>query len=430
MNILVIGQGGREHAIAWKIAQSDKVQRVYVAPGNAGTANEPKIENINIKADDITALLEFAKNTNIDLTIVGPEQPLVLGIVDLFEKNGLAILGPSKQAAQLEGSKAFCKKILTEAGVPTASYEEFTDKNLAFKYLDTLSAPYVIKADGLAAGKGVHITETKKQAEEVIEKMLSGQAFGAAGKKIVIEKFLTGQEASFIALVSNGEIVPLVSSQDHKARDNNDTGPNTGGMGAYSPTPILDDNLSSKIINTIIKPTIETLKKHGINYSGFLFAGLMIDDQKNISVLEYNCRLGDPEAQVILPRLESDFFELCYLAATKRLNSNIKLQWTNKIAITVVLASRDYPGTPIKDEVITGLELIERLESYNKFTKVFHAATYRDEQDKLRTNGGRVLNFTTVANNLQDAQSLAYANIKHIKWPSLFYRTDIGQKAL
>jgi len=437
MKVLIIGQGGREHAIAWKIAQSDKVKNIYVAPGNAGTSLEPKTENINIKSDNINNLLEFSKTNLIDLTIVGPEGPLVLGIVDLFRQNNLTILGPTKAAAQLEGSKAFCKKILSEANVATADYKEFSydQTEQAKQYLYTKMPPYVIKADGLAAGKGVCIVNNIQDGLDIINNMLSGKSFGTAGQKIIIEDFLQGIEASFIALVSNDEIIPLASSQDHKARDNNDKGPNTGGMGAYSPAPIVTQQLSEQIINNIFKPTIDTLKKHNIDYNGFLYAGLMIDKNKNIKVLEYNCRLGDPETQVILPRIESDFFELCYDAARDNItkNKNISaIKWSKKTAVTVVLASKNYPSTPIKDEIINYNNHLD-FRSYNNQNynnKVFHAATYLDHNNNLRTNGGRVLAVTQLADSLQQAQNKVYDSINNISWPSMFYRTDIGYKAL
>lgn len=435
MNVLIIGQGGREHAIAWKIAQSPKVSRVFVAPGNAGTKLENKTQNIDIKANNIPELLNFAKNNHIDLTIVGPEQPLVEGIVDYFEQNNLNILGPNKKAAQLEGSKAFCKEVLKQAKVPTADYQEFTQVPPALDYLKNKKMPIVIKADGLAAGKGVVITESLEEAQQVVTHFLSGDAFGQASKKIIIEDYLTGQEASFIALISNNTIIPLVSSQDHKARDNNDQGPNTGGMGAYSPTPLVTPELHQKIIENIIQPTINTLKQKNISYNGFLYAGLMIDAQNNINVLEYNCRLGDPETQVILPRLSSDFFELCYLAATKQIDHHYQPQWTAKSAITVVLASKNYPNTPTTGEIISGLEKFTPINNQSSnLCKVFHAATKNNNLEnsgnQVITNGGRVLTVTALADTLSQAKDLAYSNINNISWPSLFYRTDIAAKAL
>lgn len=434
MKILVIGQGGREHAIAWKIAQSAKVTQVFVAPGNAGTALENKTTNVDINADNLTGLLDFVKENNIDLTIVGPEAPLVDGIVDLFHENNLIILGPNKRAAMLEGSKAFCKQILKSAKIPTADYQEFNNLDAARAYLVNKKFPTVIKADGLAAGKGVSIVHSLAEAETVLNNLLTNKLLGDAGTKIIIEDFLPGQEASFIALVSNNQIIPFVSSQDHKTRDNNDKGPNTGGMGAYSPAPILSKSLNTKIINKIIKPTIDALAAQNITYNGFIYAGLMIDSENNINVLEYNCRLGDPETQVILPRLESDFFDLCYQAATNTLAEDFKIKWTKKPSITVVLASRDYPCTPVVDEVITGLEKLSSSQTHNysskDFCKAFHAATKSDSQNYIRTNGGRVLAVTAIAENLSLAKDLAYENVHHISWPSMFYRNDIGVKAL
>jgi phosphoribosylamine--glycine ligase len=422
MKVLIIGQGGREHAMAWKIAQSSKVSNVFVAPGNAGTALENKVENINIAYDNVKELLTFAQTKNIDLTIVGPEVPLVLGIVNLFKQNNLFILGPEKLAAQLESSKSFCKKILKEANVPTAEYKEFTNLASAKQYLTTKQPPYVIKADGLAAGKGVVIVHTKTEAIEIIKTMLSGKAFGIAGKKIIIENYVQGKEISFIAVIANGIIIPMASSQDHKTRDNFDAGPNTGGMGAYSPTLAINPNLNDDIIATIIKPTIDTLTKYKINYTGFLHTNLIIDKYNKIWVLEFNCRLGDPEAQVILPRLKTDFFDLCYLTAQNKLETINNVEWLNKSAIGVVLASRNYPQAANKNEIITGLNH----HNQDDLCKIFHSATYLDKSNNLRTNGGRVLTITTLANNLHDARELAYTQIQNISWPSMFYRTDIG----
>ncbi|MBP9722395.1 MAG: phosphoribosylamine--glycine ligase [Gammaproteobacteria bacterium] len=437
MKVLIIGQGGREHAIAWKIAQSPLVSEIYVTPGNGGTATEPKIKNICINSDALNQLLSFAKNNKIDLTIVGPEIPLVLGIVDLFQENNLNILGPNKAAAQLEGSKAFCKQILTQAKVKTAAYKEFTYKQLliALAYIENKCPPYVIKADGLAAGKGVSIITTKQQGLDVLKNLLSKQIFGDASKKIIIEDFISGQELSFIVLVSNNIILPLASSQDHKTRDNHNQGPNTGGMGAYSPSPLLTKDRYDYIISQIIQPTLDTLKRYNILYNGFLYAGLMIDTDNNISVLEYNCRLGDPETQVILPRLESDFFELCYAAATNNLTTEYanNIKWSNKNAITIVLASRNYPDRVIKNEIIK-LPDCNSYNSYNSHNisdnKIFHAATYLDQDNNFKTNGGRVLTVTQLADNINNAQDLAYKYIHNISWPSMFYRTDIGAQAV
>lgn len=429
MKVLIIGQGGREHALTWKTAQSNQVTEIFVAPGNAGTAQEAKTKNININSDDANSLLEFAQSKHIDLTIVGPEVPLVNGLVDLFQKNNLNVLGPNQRAAMLEGSKAFCKQILTEANVATAKYAEFTDVEAAKKYIKNNKTPIVIKADGLAAGKGVTIAHTEKEALNTVEDFLTKNTFGDASNKVIIEQYLTGIEASFIALISNNKIIPLAGSQDHKTRDNNDQGPNTGGMGAFSPTPTLTANLTNKVIVEIIEPTIKSLEKHGITYSGFLYAGLMVDNDNNINVLEYNCRLGDPETQVILPRIESDFFDLCYKAATNNIPPDYKIKWSSKSAVTVVLASRDYPNTPIKNEVISGLEIIDDIDNNNNTIKVFHAGTKQDG-DEIKTNGGRVVAVTALANNIKLAQELAYSNANKISWPSMFYRTDIAAKAL
>lgn len=430
MQVLIIGQGGREHAIAWKIAQSPKVKKIFVAPGNAGTSLEPKVTNIALKysnTDDLNKLLTFAQSKQINLTIVGPETPLVLGIVDLFQKNNLTILGPTQAAAHLEGSKVFCKQILTEANIPTASYQEFSQSELeqALEYISHKSTPYIIKADGLAAGKGVSIITTQQQGIDIINKLFVNQSLGQAAAKIIIEDFIEGQEISFIALIANNTIIPLASAQDHKTRDDGDLGPNTGGMGAYSPTLLITPELSENIITNIIRPTLDTLQKHHINYNGFLFAGLIIDKNNKVFVLEYNCRLGDPETQAILPRLESDFFDLCYVAATNDFTEkNINLKWSEKSAITVVLASKNYPDLIIKDEII-------KINNFNSNSaKIFHAATYLDNNNLLRTNGGRVLTVTQLEDNLSLAQEKVYHNIENIFWPSMFFRKDIGFKAL
>ncbi len=422
MNILIIGNGGREHALAFKAAQSPKIEKVFVAPGNAGTNAETKVENIAISATQVSRLVNFAKTQNIALTLVGPEAPLALGIVDAFEKANLPCFGPSKKAAQLESSKEFAKDFMKRHNIPTARYQSFTDANQAKGYLADKTYPIVIKADGLAAGKGVIIAEDKTTAIKTIDDMLCGNQFGEAGHVIVIEEFLQGEEASFI-VVSDGEhIVPLVSSQDHKARDDGDKGPNTGGMGAYSPAPVVTKKVEDIVLETIIKPTICGMKQEGMAFRGFLYAGLMIDANGQPKVLEFNCRLGDPEAQVLLARLESDLVELCEKTVTKSLK-DYEIKWTSKVALGVVMASGGYPYDYVKGYKIEGLNLNQPQ------TKVFHAGTAQHE-GKVFNAGGRVLCVTALADTLKEAQKKAYERVKTIHWNQCFYRKDIGHKAL
>jgi len=422
MKVLIIGGGGREHALAWKSAQSTSVSEVFVAPGNAGTETENKLKNIDIAADDITELLNFAKNKQIDLTIVGPEAPLCLGIVDRFSEAGLKCFGPSKNAAQLEGSKAFTKDFLARNNIPTASYGNFTDTKEAKNYVTQVGTPIVIKADGLAAGKGVIIAENQQQAFEAIDDMLAGNKFGDAGHRVVIEEFLVGEEASFIVMVDGKNILPLATSQDHKARDNGDKGPNTGGMGAYSPAAVVTPEMHESIMQKVIVPTVEAMTKEGNPYTGFLYAGIMISPDGTPKVLEYNCRFGDPETQPILFRLNSDLNKLCLLAIDKKLDQ-ASVDWDEKFAVGIVMAAGGYPDSYAKGRVITGLD--NDLEN----TKVFHAGT-KFEDKQIVTSGGRVLCVVALGDSVTEAQSLAYRRVKTIHWPEVYYRDDIGHHAI
>ncbi len=421
MKILVIGAGGREHALAWQCAKFDTVERVYVAPGNAGTELENKVTNVDIDSEDIEGLVGFATSNNIDLTIVGPEAPLVIGVVDSFQEKGLAIFGPTKSASRLEGSKAFCKDFLERNEIPTAYYGVFTDKELAIKYVKEMGTPIVIKADGLAAGKGVIIANNEKDAETAINDMLEGNRFGDAGSRVVIEEFLVGEEASFIVMVDGKNILPMATSQDHKARDNGDNGPNTGGMGAYSPAPIVTDKIFQKVIDTIIRPTVDSMANEGNTYTGFLYAGLMIDKEGNSKVLEYNCRFGDPETQPIMMRLKSNLAELCLLATKGKLDK-AKADWDDRVALGVVLAADGYPNSYHSGDKIG-------LPTDSSEAKVFHAGT-KLENGNVVSNGGRVLCSTALGTNTKNAQSNAYSLVDKINWPGSYYRTDIGFKAL
>ncbi len=423
MKVLVIGNGGREHALAWKAAQSPLVSKVFVAPGNAGTALEPNLENINIKATDIAGLLNFAQAQEIDLTIVGPEAPLVIGIVDSFQKAGLTIFGPSKAAAQLEGSKAFTKDFLARHHIPTAEYQNFTEIEPAIAYIQQKGAPIVIKADGLAAGKGVIVAMTLQEAEEAVRDMLAGNAFGDAGHRVVIEEFLDGEEASFIVMVDGKHVEPMATSQDHKRVGDGDTGLNTGGMGAYSPAPVVTDEVFNKVMQQIIYPTVNGMAQEGNVYVGFLYAGLMIDKQGNPKVIEFNCRFGDPETQPIMMRMQSDLIELC-LAATKGKLDTIKSKWDPRPALGVVLAAGGYPGDYNTKDVILGLPTV-----IDKDYKIFHAGTCL-ENGQVCTNGGRVLCVTALGNSVSNAQKRAYEQIKNIHWHGCYYRHDIGYRAI
>ena len=424
MQVLIIGGGGREHALAWKVAQSADVTQVFVAPGNAGTAQEPKIRNIDIAAGDLSQLLNFATEQDIDLTIVGPEAPLTAGIVDQFHAAGLAIFGPSQAAAQLEGSKAFCKDFLARHGIPTAAYQGFSDINAAEAYIRQQGAPIVIKADGLAAGKGVVVAMTEADAIAAAHAMLCEHAFGDAGQQIVIEAFLSGEEVSFIAMVDrNGYVLPMASSQDHKARDNRDTGPNTGGMGAYSPAPLVTPTLHARIMDEIIRPTVAGMAADGRPYCGFLYAGLMIGADGAPKVLEFNCRFGDPETQPIMLRLQSDLAALCLAATNGRLEQH-SVAWDSRAALGVVMASEAYPNVYPKGETIRGLE-----QDFGDTVKVFHAGTAQQD-NAVVTAGGRVLCVTALGESVRAAQTDAYSAVEKIHWPSAFYRTDIGYRAI
>lgn len=423
MKVLVIGNGGREHALAWKAAQSPLVTKVFVAPGNAGTALEPNLENINIKANDISGLLNFAQQQQIDLTIVGPEVPLVLGVVDSFKKAGLNIFGPTKSAAQLEGSKAFTKDFLARHQIPTAEYQTFTEIDPAIAYIRDKGAPIVIKADGLAAGKGVIVAMTLEEAENAVRDMLAGNAFGDAGHRVVIEEFLTGEEASFIVMVDGKHVEPMATSQDHKRVGDGDTGLNTGGMGAYSPAPVVTDDVFTKVMEQIIYPTVNGMAQEGNVYVGFLYAGLMIDKQGNPKVIEFNCRFGDPETQPIMMRMQSDLIELCLAAVNGQL-STVKSKWDRRPALGVVMAAGGYPGEYNTQDTIMGLPT----ESTSN-CKVFYAGT-SFEKGHVLTNGGRVLCVTALGDSVLEAQQRAYQQVDKIHWHGCFYRHDIGYRAI
>ena len=423
MKILIIGGGGREHALAWKSAQSDLVSQVFVAPGNAGTATETKLTNIDINAEDNENLLKFALKQQIDLTIVGPEAPLVAGIVDLFQKSGLKIFGPNKKAAQLEASKTFTRDFLTRHNIPGADYQSFTDIESAIDYVHLKGTPIVIKADGLAAGKGVIIAQSITEAETTIRDMLAGNTFGDAGHRVLIEEFLAGDEASFICMVDGKNILTMATSQDHKARDNGDQGPNTGGMGAYSPAPLVTDKIEQHILRDIIRPTVDGMAAEGNPYTGFLYAGLMINKQGKARVVEYNCRFGDPEAQPIMMRMQSDLIQHC-LAATEQTLDLQNALWDDRYSLGVVMAAKGYPNQYAKGEKILNIP------PENSSHKVFHAGTSLDELGQIRTNGGRVLCAVAVAENLAETQKQAYQLVSDITWPNAYFRTDIGFKAI
>ncbi|WP_431224120.1 phosphoribosylamine--glycine ligase [Serratia sp. L9] len=423
MNILIIGNGGREHALAWKAAQSPLADKVYVAPGNAGTALEPNLINIDIGPTDIPALVAFAKEQAIGLTIVGPEAPLVIGVVDAFQAAGLKIFGPSQAAAQLEGSKAFTKDFLARHAIPSAEYQNFTEVEPALAYVRSKGAPIVIKADGLAAGKGVIVAMTLQEAEDAIQDMLAGNAFGNAGHRIVIEEFLEGEEASFIVMVDGENVVPMATSQDHKRVGDGDTGPNTGGMGAYSPAPVVTDEIHQRVMDQVIWPTVRGMAAEGNTYVGFLYAGLMISDDGKPKVIEFNCRFGDPETQPIMLRLRSDLVELCLAGAEGKLDTK-NSEWDERPSLGVVLAAGGYPGEYRQGDVIHGLP---QQESANG--KVFHAGT-RMQGNEVVTNGGRVLCVTALGTTVAQAQQLAYQLAADIQWQGSFCRKDIGYRAI
>ena len=423
MKILIVGGGGREHALAWKAAQSTQVETVYVAPGNAGTVTENKITNIEINAEDIDALKIFAEKESVDLTIVGPEAPLVAGIVDEFQKAELLCFGPTKAAAILEGSKSFSKDFLKKYKIPTAEYEIFTEESAAVNYVKSKKMPIVIKADGLAAGKGVVVATSENEAIETINQMLSGNKFGDAGHRIVIEEFLEGEEVSFIVISDGKNVLPLATSQDHKARDDGDNGPNTGGMGAYSPAPIVDDVMQKRILDEIILPTVKGMEHEGRTYTGFLYAGVMITHQGTPKVLEFNCRFGDPETQPIMMRLKSDLVALC-LASFNNTLAKCKAEWVEHAALGVVAASAGYPASVSKGDLITGLD-----SKFSDHIKVFHAGTSIID-NKVVTAGGRVLCVTALGETVVDAKKYAYKAIENITYEGMFFRNDIGHRAV
>jgi phosphoribosylamine--glycine ligase len=423
MKVLIVGGGGREHALAWKVAQSKLVHQVFIAPGNAGTALEDGMENIAIGAEDIDGLLEFASANQVDLTIVGPEAPLVAGIVDRFEASGLTIFGPSANAAQLEGSKTFTKDFLARHQIPSAAYQSFTEVTAACDYVVQHGTPIVIKADGLAAGKGVIIAQTQDEARATILDMLSANRFGEAGHRVVIEEFLAGEEASYICIVDGEQVLPMASSQDHKARDNGDLGPNTGGMGAYSPAPVLSADVEAQVMRDIILPTVKGMNAEANRYRGFLYAGLMIGADGVARVLEYNCRFGDPETQPVMMRLQSDLVELCLAACQGELGSK-STRWDQRASLGVVMAANGYPGSYEKDA------LIENIPPQSATGKVFHAGTRLGADGSIRSDGGRVLCAVGLGDNIKDAQLRAYELIEKISWESAYFRTDIGSKAL
>lgn len=423
MNVLVIGSGGREHALAWKAAQSADVETVFVAPGNAGTATETKVKNADIGVTDIDALITFAKDNNIGLTIVGPEAPLVIGIVDKFQAAGLRIFGPTASAAQLEGSKAFTKDFLARHNIPTGSYGNFTDVDEAIAYIKKEGAPIVIKADGLAAGKGVILAQTNDEAIEAVKDMLSGNAFGDAGARVVIEEFLTGEEASFICMVDGEHVLPMATSQDHKARDNGDLGPNTGGMGAYSPAPVVTPEIHDRIMNEVIWPTIKGMAAEGNTYTGFLYAGVMVAEDGTPNMLEYNVRFGDPETQPIMMRLQSDIVALCNAAIDRKLDQ-VTAQWDQRTALGVVLAAGGYPADYNSGDAINGLDTNTKTDR-----KTFHAGT-AEKDGKIVTAGGRVLCAVALGESVSEAQTKAYELVDEISWDKVYYRTDIGYRAV
>ena len=420
--VLVIGSGGREHALAWRLSQSTTVEQTFVAPGNAGTELEPLLTNVDLKVSDFQAVIAFCQAERISLVVVGPEQPLVDGMVDALSAAGIACFGPGKQAAQLEGSKAFAKDFLSRHNIPTAAYGEFTEVAPAIDFLNSQQLPIVIKADGLAAGKGVVIAETREQAEHTIHDMLADNAFGAAGSRIIIEEFLVGEEASYIVIADGKNFIPMATSQDHKARDNGDVGPNTGGMGAYSPAPVVTPEIDQQLAQDIIQATLDGMAKDGMPFTGFLYAGLMIDQHGKAKVLEFNVRFGDPETQPIMTRLQSNLDELCLAAIHGRL-AETTCEWDPRFALGVVMAEAGYPLAYEKGHAIQGLGQV------NEDIKVFHAGT-RQADGQVFTHGGRVLCVCALDNSLAEAQKKAYQAVKRITWGTEYYRTDIGFKAI
>lgn len=424
MKVLMIGGGGREHALAWKLAQSPRVDEVLLAPGNAGTAREPGLRNVDVASGDIEGLLAVARCEAVELTVVGPEAPLVAGVVDRFQAEGLRIFGPSAAAAQLEGSKAFSKDFLARHNIPTARYQSFTDVAPALAYLESQGAPIVIKADGLAAGKGVIVAMDMGQARAAVQDMLEDNAFGDAGARVVIEEYLDGEEASFIVMADGDHVLEMATSQDHKRVGDNDSGANTGGMGAYSPAPVVTESVRKRVMREIIMPTIQGMKADGHAYTGFLYAGLMIDDQDAPKVIEYNCRFGDPETQPIMLRLKSDLLELCEAGLDGRLNQ-YQCQWDDRAAVGVVMAAKGYPQGYRKGDVITGFEAAQRLGCH-----VFHAGTRESERGDIETAGGRVLCVTALGNDVKAARDLAYEGVAAMQFEGGFYRHDIAARAI
>ena len=422
-NVLIVGSGGREHALGWKIAQSKHVSKIYFAPGNGGTS-----ENINIKHNDIDKLVSFAKRQNNLLTLVGPEEPLSLGIVDAFEKEGLRIFGPRKEAAMLEASKAFAKEFMHDVGIPTSEFVIFSDPQKAKDYVVRQSRPLVIKADGLAAGKGVVVCESADQAIAVIDSMMIKKEFSATASKVVIEERLYGEEVSFIALCDDKTIMPLAPSQDHKRLFDDDKGPNTGGMGAYSPTPVIDTDLHEKIVKDVMRPAINAIKKRGTPFKGFLYAGIMLDkNTKSPYVLEFNVRMGDPECQPIMMRMKSDLYEYIEAAVSGRLDSMPQIEWKNQTAVCVIMAARGYPGNYEKGKIIKGLN-----SDFGQDVMIFHAGTAMDSQGRIVTNGGRVLGVTALGKDAMHAINNVYSAVGKIQWGESghYYRTDIARRAI
>ena len=423
MKVLVIGSGGREHALAWKCAQSTDVGEVLVAPGNAGTALEATVRNVDVSSDDIEALARLAQSENVGLTIVGPEAPLVAGIVDRFTELGLPCFGPSAAAAQLEGSKAFSKDFLARYDIPTAAYQNFSELDAALAYIRQQGAPIVVKADGLAAGKGVIVAMTLEEAEQAAIDMLSGNKFGDAGARIVVEEFLAGEEASFIVITDGTNVVPMATSQDHKARDEGDVGPNTGGMGAYSPAPVVTPGIERKIMDLVIRPTLEGMRADGNNYVGFLYAGLMIMADGTPKVIEFNCRFGDPETQPIMARLKSDLAALCKATLDGTLGDQTT-DWDPRASLGVVMAAGGYPQSYARGHVITGLD-----DADSETQKVFHAGTAAGD-DGVITSGGRVLCVVGLGETVEQAAAESYAAVNKINWDDVYFRRDIGHRAI
>ncbi|MCX7556366.1 phosphoribosylamine--glycine ligase [Xanthomonadaceae bacterium JHOS43] len=428
MKILVIGSGGREHALAWKLAQSPRVSEVLVAPGNAGTAREPRCRNAAVSTTDIDALLQLARDEQVAFTVVGPEAPLVAGVVDRFRAAGLRIFGPTAAAAQLEGSKAFAKDFLARHGIPTAFYAVHADVDAALAYVREKGAPIVIKADGLAAGKGVIVAMTLPEAEAAVRDMLAGNAFGSAGARVVIEEFLDGEEASFISMVDGHTALPMATSQDHKRVGDGDTGPNTGGMGAYSPAPVVTPEVHARVMREVVNPTVQGMIADGVPFTGFLYAGLMIDAGGAPKVIEFNVRFGDPETQPVMLRLQSDFVDLFEAALDGRLDE-VQPHWDPRPSLGVVMASRPYPESPVTGDVIDGLAPSD--SEMTPFTaKVFHAGTALDAEGHVIATGGRVLCVTALGDSVADAQRNAHAMVSRISWEHAFHRHDIGWRAI